>query len=93
MNDNDYINRAVQEYINLKNLSIKEIIYKLQNKGIDKELLEEYIDNNKDELEEYEKNSAKNLYNKKIGTMDEFEIKQYLIKKGYRQESIENILR
>lgn len=91
INDSVYIERAVNEYTNLKNLSIKELSYKLQTKGIDKDLLDNYISNHIEELKEYEVKSAQNIYNKKIHTMDEIEIKQYLIKKGYKGESLREL--
>ena len=61
ISDNDYIERAVNEYMALKNLSIKEIKYKLYSKGINKNLLEDYIQKNYEELEKYEKRSAQNI--------------------------------
>lgn len=91
INDSVYIERAVNEYTNLKNLSIKELSYKLQTKGIDKDLLDNYISSHIEELKEYEVKSAQNIYNKKINTMDEIEIKQYLIKKGYKGESLREL--
>lgn len=91
INDLVYIERAVNEYTNLKNLSIKELTYKLQSKGIDKDILDNYISNHIEELKEYEIKSAQNIYNKKINTMDEIEIKQYLIKKGYKGESLREL--
>ena len=60
INDEKYIERAVNEYINLKNLSINELKYKLFSKGIDKNKIEDYIYANWDELLEYETKSAKN---------------------------------
>jgi len=72
----------------LKNLSIREISYKLQAKGIAMDLIEEYINNNLESLLEYEKKSAQNIFNKKYNLYDELEIKQYLIKKGYKNDSI-----
>ena len=36
IDDSNYIQRAIREYMNLKNLSIKEIEYKLISKGIKK---------------------------------------------------------
>lgn len=92
LNDTDYINRAVSEFMNLKNLSIKEIQYKLFAKGIDRDKLEDYIYEHKEELEEYEKCSATNICNKKIKTMDIEEIKNYLSKKGYKQQTIKEII-
>lgn len=88
INDYNYIERAVNEFVNLKNLSIKEIKYKLLTKGINKSDIEDYIYENKEELEQYEIKSAANIINKKINTMEEEEIKQYLLKKGYKRENI-----
>ena len=50
INDSIYIKKAVKEYMNLKNLSIKEIEYKLISKGINKGLIDEYVSNNKEIL-------------------------------------------
>ena len=76
----------------LKNLSIKEIKYKLISKGIPNSMVEEYVLENIEELEEYEQKSADNIVIKKITNMDETEIKVYLLKKGYREESIKNAM-
>lgn len=93
ISDDNYIKRAVSEYMALKNLSIKEIKYKLIQKGISSKLIEEYIDKNICELEEYEKNSVQNIVIKKSVNMDENEIKQYLYKKGYKQDNIDEVIR
>ena len=92
INDENYIKRAVSEYMALKNLSIKEIKYKLISKGIPNSMVEEYVLENIEELEEYEQKSADNIVIKKITNMDETEIKVYLLKKGYREESIKNAM-
>ena len=91
LNDENYIKRSIQEYMNLKNMSIKEIKYKLLAKGISKNILEEYIYNNSEELKEYERKSAKTIWLKKQFHMEQEEIKNYLIKKGYQEDSIRNI--
>ncbi len=88
INDFNYIAKAVDEFIKLKNLSIKEIEYKLMQKGIEKELVRDYIYNNKEKLLDYEINSAKNLFSKKRNTLEDEEISKYLLNKGYMQESI-----
>lgn len=88
IDDYNYIERAINEYINLKSLSIKEIKYKLYSKGIENSLIEQYISNNKDALEEYEKRSAYRIINKKRNVADENEIREYLLKKGYKDENI-----
>jgi len=84
INDYNFIEKQINEYINLKNMSIQEIKYKLMAKGIDKRLIEKYIEEHNGELEEYEKKSAENIRTKKANQMDENEIEQYLYRKGYK---------
>ena len=86
INDFEYIEKQVNEYKLLKTLSIKEIKYKLLSKGLSKDLIEDYIQANYDELQEYEDNCLKKIIDKKSGTMEEEKLKQYLFKKGYRGE-------
>lgn len=93
INDQNYIERAVSEYINLNNLSIKELKYKLQAKGIKSDTIEDYIYNNSDKLEEYEINSAKNIIIKKQNAMEEQQLIQFLLKKGYKMDSIKEAIR
>ena len=88
INDYNYIERFVNECIALKNLSIKELKYKLYSKGINRNILDEYIQNNYEELEEYEMKSAENIKLKKQNSMNEEEIKIYLLKKGYKGDNI-----
>lgn len=92
ISDESYIERAVNEFISLKNLSIKEIKYKLMSKGISSNLVEDYVQKHEEELNEYEQKSADNIVLKKSVNMDETEIKQYLIKKGYAEEHIKNAI-
>ena len=92
ISDENYIERAVQEFMALKNLSIKEIRYKLMSKGISSSALEDYMQKHYEELEEYEKKSAGNIAIKKSVNMDETEIRQYLMKKGYTEESIRDAI-
>lgn len=92
INDNNYIQRAIAEYIALKNLSMKEIKYKLFAKGLNNDIIDEYFSNNKDDLIDYEIQSIKNIYYKKQYSMDKEEIKQFLIKKGYQMENIKEAL-
>lgn len=88
INDKDYIKRTINNFIALKNMSIREMKYKLLSKGLNKNDIEDYIYENNDELEEYEIKSAKNLIYKKSVSMEREEIKQFLLKKGYKQENI-----
>ena len=83
LNDYDFIERQVNEYMNLKTLSIKEIKYKLMTKGLDRKLIEEYKDKNYDSLNEYEKKCIEKIKQKKKELTEE-EIKQYLYRKGYK---------
>lgn len=92
INDNNYIERAVNEFMNLKNLSIKEIKYKLISKGIKSSLADDYVSEHIEELSEYEINSARSLINKKKDTMTDDEIRMYLLKKGYSSDSIKEAL-
>ena len=88
INDENYIQRAVNEFKNLKNMSIKEIQYKLMTKGLKKDIIDNYICNNKKELLEYEIQSAKNIAIKKQNSLEREEIIAYLAKKGYLSETI-----
>lgn len=91
IDDNKYVERTVQEFMRLKNMSIKEIEYKLLSKGIKKDKIENYIYENREELLEYELNSARNIFLKKQATMEKDDIIFYLKKKGYLSEIIETV--
>ena len=86
--DDELIKKTVNNFIALKNMSIKEIEYKLLAKGLDKKEIENYLCENREELEQYEIKSAKNIVYKKSISMEEEDIKQYLLKKGYEAENI-----
>ena len=88
INDNTYIERAVKEYMALKNMSIKELSYKICQKGIAKKLLDDYICQNKESMLEYEISSAKAIIIKKKNNLEEQEIKNFLFKKGFMSESV-----
>ena len=88
IDDKEYIRKTVNNFVALKNLSIKELKYKLLSKGLNKNDIEVYIYDNKEELEEYEIKSASNIIYKKFTSMEKDEIKQYLLKKGYKLENI-----
>ena len=91
IDDSNYIKRAINEFIALKNLSIKEIKYKLMSKGLGKNIIDDYISNNLDTLIDYEIQSAKNIAIKK-SSLEKEDIKNYLLKKGYRAESIDEAM-
>ena len=84
LDDYEFIEKQVREYMNLKTMSITEMKYKLATKGLDRKLIEKYIDNNYEELKEYEERCIETIKNKKAGTMEEQELQQYLYRKGYK---------
>jgi len=88
INDVNYLKRSINEIKNLKNLSLKEIKYKLLSKGVSSDLIDDYIYNHKEEMLEYEINSAKNIILKKSSVMEKEDILNNLRKKGYLEESI-----
>lgn len=88
INDSVYIERAVKEYMALKNMSIKELSYKICQKGISKNLVDDYICQNKESMLEYEISSAKSIIIKKQSYLEEQEIRNFLFKKGYMTESV-----
>lgn len=88
INDVEYIEKTINNYKALKNLSIRELKYKLMAKGLDKDDIENYMYDNREELEEYEKKSAANILYKKQSSAEPEEIIQYLMKKGYKTENI-----
>ncbi len=92
IDDNEFISKTINNYIALKNSSIKELEYKLLSKGLDKKDIDNYIYENKEELEQYEIKSAKNIFYKKSTSMEEQEIVQYLLKKGYKMENIKEAI-
>lgn len=91
IDDKRYIEKAINEFKLLKNMSIKEIQYKLIAKGLSKSDIEEYIYSNKEELKEYELKSAKNIFIKKENQMYVEDILKFLQKKGYMEETIRSL--
>ena len=88
INDRNYIERTINEFVALNNLSLKEVRYKLASKGISNDLIEDYINEHAEEMEEYEIKSAKMIIIKKQSTMEEETIIQFLMKKGYKTKNI-----
>ena len=91
INDENYVDRFMHEAIALKNLSIFELKYKLYSKGVKEDVIEKYISDNRDMLEEYELLSARNIVNKKKESMEPDEIALYLRKKRYSPDTIKQI--
>ena len=91
ISDTQYIERAVNEFMTLKNLSLKQIKYKLQSKGISNDLIEDYFSANREDLNEYEIKSAGNIITKKYDEPAE-EIIQNLLKKGFEYDNVKEAL-
>jgi len=91
ISDKSYVERAIEEFVNINTLSLKEIKYKLMSKGVNTSLIEDYISLHYDKLLEYEAKCAQKIYYKKINSMEKPEVIAFLMKKGYREESIRAI--
>ena len=92
LDDKEYVEKAINNFKTLKNLSLKELKYKLLAKGLNKDDIEDYIYDHKEEMQQYELQSAKNIFYKKKKDMESEEIKQYLLKKGYSLENANEAL-
>ena len=92
INDKEYIKRLVNEYMALKSMSIREIKNKIYSKGIYADDIEDYLYENKEELESYELKSAEKLANKKRG-MEPQKLKLYLVNKGFDTDTINKLLK
>ena len=92
IDDDDYIEKAINNYMILRSLSIKEMQFKILSKGIDKVKLENYISKNIDELQQYEINSARKIINRKAHSKEIEKIKQYLMRKGYKYDNIKKAI-
>lgn len=91
INDKEYIKKLVNEYMNLKSMSIREIKNKVYSKGIYADDIEDYLYENREMLEEYELKSAKKLVEKRKGLEPE-KLKAYLINKGFDTDTINSVL-
>jgi SOS response regulatory protein OraA/RecX len=73
-------------------MSIKEIEFKLYTKGISSKLIEKFVSNNIDVLEEYENKSLKKIIEKKHTLVNEEQLMGYLLRRGFKQENILKLL-
>ena len=92
LDDNNYVERAINEFINLRHISIKEIKYKLISKGIKIDLIDDYIYNNSENLNNYEIESIRHIFYKNKNTKDIEEIQSYLIRKGFKKDNIKLVI-
>ena len=66
INDESYIERAVNEFMAINTLSIREMKNKLYAKGISSDIIDWYFEKNEDEIVEYELRCAKKIILKKL---------------------------
>ena len=88
INDSNYIERAVNEFMAIKTSSIKEMYNKLYFKGLNSSIIDEYFSKHNEELENFEIACAKKIILKKNAQMEKEEIENFLYKKGYKSENI-----
>ena len=86
INDESYIERAVNEFMAINTLSIREMKNKLYAKGISSDIIDWYFEKNEDEIVEYELRCAKKIILKKQSQMEREEIEQFLYRKVYSLE-------
>lgn len=92
INDKKYVEKYIQNVMRLKNASIFEMKMDLLRRGVLEEHIDQYINNNSDELEEFERQSAIKLMRKKINGIELEKVKRYLVSKGYSYVSIANAI-
>lgn len=89
INDDSYIQRAMNEFIAINTLSLKEIRNKLYAKGLESDIIDTYFLNHEEQLEEYEIACARKIAMKKQTQMERQDIENFLYRKGYSKESIQ----
>ena len=95
IDDKEYIEHKINNFILLRNMSIKEIKYKLISKGIKQQDIEDYIYKNEEKLTDFEIKSAENIILKKTKSFEDEDldsVKKYLYKKGYKSENIKEAI-
>lgn len=88
IDDKKYIERTINDFKLLKNLSMAEIRNKLIAKGIKKDDIEDYFYENEEDLQNYELKSIENIANKKKNSMEIDKLKNYLFRKGYKIDNV-----
>ena len=91
IDDKDFVRRRFNASVNSRLSSVKEIEYKILQKGIPKNIIDDYISENREKLDEHEIITAKKLYNKKITDKSDEEVRNYLRRKGFREDVIANL--
>lgn len=82
IDDVEYVDAYIRQCMRLQNYSIFEIKNKLMQKGINKNLLEEKLQNLADT--DYEEKLVKKLLTSKLKQMEPLKKKQYLYRRGFK---------
>ena len=82
IDDVEYVDAYIRQCMRLQNYSIFEIKNKLIQKGINKNLLEEKLQNLADT--DYEEKLVKKLLSSKLKQMEPLKKKQYLYRRGFK---------
>lgn len=82
IDDVEYVDAYIRQCMRLQNYSIFEIKNKLIQKGINKNLLEEKLQNLADA--DYEEKLVKKLLSSKLKQMEPLKKKQYLYRRGFK---------
>ena len=91
INDNEYVKRLFNEYMNLKSMSIRELKNKVYSKGVYVDYIEDYISENREALEEYELESIKKIIDNKKRIMEPQKLMAYLLNRGFDPDIIGRI--
>ena len=81
INDSNYIEAYIRQCIKIPKYSKYEIKMKLLQKGINKNLLEEKLEEH--DMQEYEKKIVEKLKSSKLKDMDRIKQKAYLYRRGF----------
>lgn len=82
INDKEYVDAYIRQCVRLQNFSIYEIYNKLLQKGINKDILENKLDNLRQT--DYEDKLIEKLVNTKCKDYDDLKLKQYLYRRGLK---------
>lgn len=88
IDDKDFVKRKFMSCMNFKISSIKEIKYKMMQKGIPANIIDEYIEENSEKIYQYEVAAVKKTYDKKSENKSDDEIFMYLRRKGFSEDAI-----
>lgn len=89
LNDKKYVEKYISNVMRLKSSSIYELKIGLLKKGVNEDIIEEYINLNREEILDYEYESAKKVLVKKMRQINDIDkVKKYMMSRGYSYDSI-----